>query len=155
MRGDVFHIEAGPSAYDLPMSGETVPAALQAELRGGAGAILLLPPAVVLRRPMELPIAVAPELHSAASFLVEKLTPFPLEQACHAARLLSRDRARKTLRAEVAVTPRATLERLLAAVDAYGIPLRAIRVEGDTASPPLDFLPHHGGQARTVRPAPA
>jgi general secretion pathway protein L len=154
---NIVHIEAGQGAdvaWDLPLEGDDdLPAELQARLRGGAGAVLLLPAAAVLRRVVELPLAAASELSSATSFLVERLSPFRLEQACHTARLVARDKARKQIRAEVAVVPRGMLEALLAALSARSIPLCAVMIEGDTGKPPLDFLPRQGARSRFQRHA--
>jgi general secretion pathway protein L len=145
VHGNGIHIEdsqRSDAAWDLPLAGDSdLPSDLQARLRGGGGAVLLLPAAAVLRRTVELPLAASSELYSATSFLVERLSPFPLEQACHTARLLARDKARKLVRAEMAVVPRQMLEGLLAALSARCIPLSAVRIEGDTGKPPLDFLP--------------
>jgi len=152
VHANVVHIESGQgpdAAWDLPRAGDgDLPADLQARLRGGAGAVLLLPAAAVLRRAVELPLAASSELHSATSFLVERFSPFRLEQACHTARLLARDKARKLVRAEMAVVPRQMLEELLAALSARGIPLSAVGIEGDTGKPPLDFLPRRRVRSR-------
>lgn len=152
VHGNVIHIEGGVGSsegWNLPLEGDAdLPSTLQAQLRGGGGAVLVLPAAAVLRRTVELPLAASSELCSATSFLVERLTPFRLEQACHTARLLARDKARKLVRAEMAVVPRQMLEGLLAALAARGIPLSAVRIEGDTSKPPLDFMPRQQGRSR-------
>jgi general secretion pathway protein L len=143
--GNFIHIDGAQGSdagWDLPLEGDgDLPSDLQARLRGGAGAVLVLPAAAVLRRAVELPLAASSELYSATSFLVERFSPFRLEQACHTARLIARDKARKLLRVEMAVVPRQILEALLAALSARSIPLSAVRIEGDTGKPPFDFLP--------------
>ena len=156
VHANVIRIEGGQgsdAAWDLPLGDDDLPAQLQARLRGGAGAVLLLPAAAVLRRVVELPSAAASELQSATSFLVERLSPFRLEQACHTARLVARDKARKLIRAEVAVVPRQMLEGLLVALSARSIPLCAVRIEGDAGKPPLDFLPSQSARSRFGRQA--
>lgn len=103
--------------------------------------VLLLPAAMVLRRIVELPSAAVSSMHETVSFQIARITPFEPEQACHVARIVARDRARKTVRTEVAVIPRTVLERMLTDVTARHIRLSAIFVEGDIGRPAFDFLP--------------
>jgi general secretion pathway protein L len=124
-----------------------VPPALQALLQDGAGAVLFLPAAVTLRRTVELPLAAASELRAATSFLIDRLTPFRAEQVYHSARLLTRDKTRKLLWAELVVVPREKLDALVAALAAHRIPVSAVRVEGE-GSGDLDFTPSHTGDTR-------
>jgi general secretion pathway protein L len=109
---------------------------------------VLLPAGVVLRRVIELPLAAAATLHETASYQVGRITPFKLEEIRHVVRFLSRDKAKKTIRAEIAVVPRPLLEGLLSTIDAHGIQPSAILVDGDTSQPPLNFLPHYGERFR-------
>ena len=106
-------------------------------------AVLLLPAATVLRRFVELPSAAISSIHETVSFQISRITPFVPEQAFHVTRIVDRDRARKTIRTEVAVVPKAVLERMLTAISAHHIRLSAIFVEGDIGTPALDFLPHN------------
>jgi len=149
---NLIHVECAQgagAAWDLPLENDgDLPSDLQARLREGAGAVLVLPAAAVLRRAVELPLAASSELHSATSFLIERFSPFRLEQACHTVRVIERDKARKLIRVEMAVVPRQMLEGLLGALSARGIPLTAIRIEGDTDKPPLDFLTRRRGGSR-------
>jgi general secretion pathway protein L len=110
---------------------------------GSRAHVLLLPAAAVLRRTVELPFAAISSLHEAASFQIGRITPYEAEQTYHATRQIDRNRANKTIRAEVAVIYRATLDRMLAQAEQRYIKLSAILVEGDTGKPPLDFLPYH------------
>lgn len=108
-----------------------VPASLREILRDGAGAVLFLPTNITLRRKVELPLATASELRSTTSFLIDRLTPFRAEQTYHSARLLTRDRTRKLLSAELIVVPRDKLDGIVRAVAAWGIPVSSVRVEGE------------------------
>jgi general secretion pathway protein L len=114
-------------------------------LKPGSIAVLL-PAGMVLRRVIELPFAAAASLHETASFQVGRITPFKLDEVRHVTRVLSRDQAKKTIRAEIAVVPRAALEGMLARVDAHITELSAILVDGDSSQPALDFLPQCGGR---------
>ena len=133
-------VGCGPQEFDL--SDKPLPPALAAKLQGGAGAIVLVSPEMVLRRHVDLPIQVSAELHAAASFLVGHLTPFSAEQARHAVRAIARDRRRKILRAEIAVIPRATLDGWLQVLEALQVRVSAIFLSGDQGVPRLDFLAH-------------
>jgi general secretion pathway protein L len=118
-------------------------------------AVLLLPAQAVLRRQLDLPLAAASSLHETTSFQIGRLTPFRADEVCHVARLLRRDRAKKTIRAEIAVVPRAVLERALEKMEAHGIQPSSILVDGDDSQQRLDFGPHYGPRpkkaARTSR----
>lgn len=131
--------------WELPFEGAgDVPASLRALLQGGAGVVVLLPARIILRREVELPLAAASELVAATSFLIDRQTPFRTEQTYHSARLLSRDRARKLLRAELIVAPRARVDDLVAALAARRIPVSSIRMEGEGGKD-LDFRPKENG----------
>ena len=144
---NTIHVERADAieCWEFPFKDASeVPASLQALLQDGAGAVLLLPAEMTLRRTVELPFAAASELRAATSFLIDRLTPFRAEQTYHSARLLNRDRARKLLWAELVVVPRERLDGLVAALAAHRIPVSAVRIEGD-GSGDLDFTPSQGG----------
>jgi general secretion pathway protein L len=149
INNNTIHVERidALECWEFPLvdAGE-VPAPLQALLQDGAGAVLLLPAAMTLRRTVELPFAAASELRAATSFLIDRLTPFRAEQTYHSARLLTRDRARKLLWAELVVVPRQRLDGLVAALAGYRIPVSAVRIEGE-GSGDLDFTPSRAGGA--------
>ncbi|WP_156175493.1 PilN domain-containing protein [Bradyrhizobium sp. LTSP849] len=105
---------------------------------------LLLPAAMVLRRVIELPIAAKATLHETASFQIGRVTPFKPGEVHYVARTLAQDRLKKTIRAEIAVTPREALKRALESISSYGLQPTAIFVEGDTSQPAFDYLPQIG-----------
>jgi general secretion pathway protein L len=74
---------------------------------------LLLDERQVLRRHLSLPIAAEPRLREVMAFEIDRQTPFPAEQVSFEARVLGRDIAGKTLRAELIVLPTAVLEAAL------------------------------------------
>jgi general secretion pathway protein L len=105
---------------------------------------LQLPQAMVLRRAVDLPYAAAATLQETTSFQIARVTPFKLDDTYHVARILERDRQKKTIRAEIAVVPRAVLDRVLAQLENYNIQPSAVLIEGDHSRPPLDFRPELG-----------
>lgn len=107
---------------------------------------LLLPPPAVLRRIVELPSVAASNLHQVISFQIGRITPFELDRAYHVERPIGPDRAKKTIRVEVAVVPRVMLDRMLATVTEHRLPLSAVLVEDDRGKPALDFLPYQTWQ---------
>ncbi|MGY3149340.1 general secretion pathway protein L [Bradyrhizobium sp. USDA 3397] len=107
---------------------------------------LLLPVTMVLRRTIELPLAAKATLHESASFQIGRVTPFEPNEVHYVARLLAQDRQRKTIRAEIAVTPREALKRALEHLTTHGLQPTAIFVEGDASQPPLDYLPQIGAK---------
>ncbi|MBI5321181.1 type II secretion system protein GspL [Bradyrhizobium sp.] len=113
-------------------------------------AVLLLPAQSVLRRKLNLPVAAAASLDETASFQIGRVTPFKLDQVHYLTRLLGRDRAKKTICAEVAVVQRAQFERTMAKLEAHGIGPTAILVEGDVLRPRLDFRPRYGPAAKSA-----
>ncbi|MDH2352292.1 hypothetical protein QCM80_16775 [Bradyrhizobium sp. SSUT112] len=102
---------------------------------------LLLPPAIVLRRTVELPIAAKTTLQETASFQIGRVTPFKSDEVYYVARSLKQDRLKKTIRAEIAVTPREALKRTLENITSHGLHPTAIFVEGDASQPAFDYLP--------------
>jgi general secretion pathway protein L len=144
-----IHVERADATehWEFPFEGDSeVPAPLRELLQDGAGAVLLLPRDKTLRRKVQLPLAAASELRAATSFLIDRLTPFRAEQTYHSARLLSRDRARKLLWAELVVVPRERLDGLVATLAAHRIPVSAVRIEGE-GSEDLDFTLGQAGGA--------
>ncbi|MCK1545721.1 hypothetical protein IVB12_28210 [Bradyrhizobium sp. 179] len=107
---------------------------------------LLLPAAMVLRRTIELPIAAKATLQETASFQIARVTPFKPDEVHYVTRCLAQDRRTKTLRAEIAVTPREALKRVLESLTNHALQPTAIFVEGDASQPALDYLPHIGAK---------
>jgi general secretion pathway protein L len=101
-------------------------------------------------REIEMPIAALSELHSAAAFFVERVTPFNGENACHVARLISKDRKSRLARVELAVMPRAHLQAVRSAVEECGGHLAGLSMDGDKGMPPLNFIPPNERTARSI-----
>lgn len=140
--------QGGQQAKLLLNGGRGLPAALTADILGGRRGVLVLPQASVLIQHTELPLAAASDLHEATSFLVEKLTPFLLEHAWHAARPIAKDRERKKLRVELAVVARRPVEDALARLLAEGVVVSAIRIEDDSGRPAFNLLRGDGNRTR-------
>src|SRR5262249_37943844 len=99
-------------------------------------------------RTVDLPLAAASSLHETTSFQIGRITPFKADEVFHVARLFQRNRAKKNIRAELAIVPRAVLERTLAKLEAHDIQPSAIFVDGDDGRPLLDFGPRYGPRPR-------
>jgi general secretion pathway protein L len=150
INNNVIHVERADATecWEFPFEDVgDVPAPLQALLQDGAGAVLFLPVGMTLRRTVELPLAAASELRAATSFLIDRLTPFRAEQTYHSVRLLTRDKTRKLLQAELVVVPRERLDGLVAALEAHRIPVSGVRIEGENCGD-LEFAPSQTGDAR-------
>jgi general secretion pathway protein L len=104
-------------------------------------AILLLPPSLVLRRVLELPIIAGPDLAAAISFEIDRQTPFQAESVQHRFRVLGSSATAKRLRVELAVVPQGIIEQALVLAGAAGLTADAIRLEGDRTAPQFDFMP--------------
>jgi general secretion pathway protein L len=158
IRGNTIDVSApndsDGSGWIVPFDGgPEPPLKVQAQLRDGAGSILLLPSDQVLRREIELPLAAASELQAAASFLIERLTPFRTEQVYHATRYLGCDKARKTISAELAVISRHSLDAQLAALAARNLPISSLWIEGEEDWRDLNFTLPRGNAQRMGRHA--
>jgi len=86
---------------------------------------LLLPPAVVLRRPLALPLAARDNLLQVAGFEMDRQTPFALAQVYYAVRELGTPAAPGRFNAELVVVTRDTLDPLRARLHAQGIAVDA------------------------------
>jgi general secretion pathway protein L len=118
----------------------SLPAALAHRVAEAGSVILLLPDSDVLRRVIDLPLTAERELRAAMFFEIDRQTPFASDQTYHRYRVEKRDLARKRLRVALAVTPRATADAALNALDANGVSVDAVRIVGDHGVPPLDLL---------------
>jgi len=84
------------------------------------------PVSIVLRRPplilaVDLPAAAAGNLEPVLQYEMDRLTPFRPEDVFFQARILSHDRARGTIRVELALVPRAWVADILSLLQAHGI----------------------------------
>lgn len=100
-------------------------AALQRVDREDLRLALLLPPAVVLRRTLALPLAARDNLLQVAGFEMDRQTPFAVAQVYYAARELGTPAAPGRFNAELVVVTRDTLDPLLARLRAQGIAVDA------------------------------
>ncbi len=75
---------------------------------------LVLDPAQVLVRPMQLPAASEAHLNEVMAHEIDRQTPFTAEQVSFEGRVVARDLAQKQLHAELVVLPKTRLEAALA-----------------------------------------
>jgi general secretion pathway protein L len=106
------------------------------EQSGAAARWLMLDEPQVLRRNLSLPIAAEPRLREVMAFEIDRQTPFPADQVSFEARVLGRDIAGKTLRAELIVLPSAVLDKALASLGPLAHGLTGVDVL-DAAGRPL------------------
>ncbi len=143
-------IFAGPdgSSNLVPTDGSApaITSDLRERLQRADAAILLLPATRVLRRAVDLPLAAASDLASAIPFQIERQTPFRLENASYTFRVLSRNKIKKTIRVELAVTAKTTIEPIRAWLATQDVRLSAIRVDGDEGQPAFSFDHRHNVQ---------
>jgi general secretion pathway protein L len=116
---------------DMTADGARVPplalnAALQRVDREDLRLALLLPPAVVLRRALALPLAARDNLLQVAGFEMDRQTPFIVAQVYYAVRELGTPAAPGRFNAELVVVTRDTLDPLLARLHAQGIAVDAV-----------------------------
>lgn len=103
--------------------------------------VLKLPGRLVLRRVLELPLALERQLATALAFEVDRQTPFTVDQVYRTFRVKARDKARKTISVELAVVPIQAVDRLIAHAKAFGIMPTGLVPEDDAEEPRLMFFP--------------
>ena len=90
--------------------------------------VLLLPPAFVLRRRLQLPNAAAADLYRVVGYEIDRQTPFKPDQVWYDVRVLYLAAAPGQLAVELIAAPRAEVEPLLARLLAGGIVPDAVDV---------------------------
>jgi general secretion pathway protein L len=98
------------------------------DLSGSVARWLVLDEQLVLRRILTLPIAAEPRLREVMAFEIDRQTPLSADQVSFEARVLGRDIAGKTLRAELVVLPLVVLDKALADLGALAAGLAGIDV---------------------------
>jgi general secretion pathway protein L len=127
------------------------------EQSGAAARWLLLDEQQVLRRILSLPIAAEPRLREVMAFEIDRQTPFAAEQVSFEARVLSRDIAAKTLRAELVVLPTPVLEAALTGLGPLASGLTGVDVvDADGHTLGVNLLPaakrgQHGDRQQRLR----
>lgn len=129
---------------------------LRTLLRGqGAGrlpVVLRLGPEQALHRTLTLPLAAEENLYEAVAFQLDRHTPFASDAACFGVRIARRDVDGQSIEVDLAVAPRALVDRLAGRLEALGVPPRAvcagIEGRGDLALVRDDAPAARGGTAR-------
>lgn len=112
---------------------------------------LLLPAAVVLRRPLALPMAARDNLQQVVGFEMDRQTPFNVAQVYYAVRELGTPAAAGRFNAELVAVTRGTLDPLLARLRAQGISIDAVDVAVANDRLGVNLLPPEQ-TPRRVRP---
>lgn len=113
-------------ALDARVQQATLGSALRGVDREDLRLALLLPPAVVLRRTLALPLAARHNLPQVLAFEMDRQTPFSAAQVYFAARELAAPAAAGRLHAELVVVTRGTLDPLLARLATLDIAIDAV-----------------------------
>lgn len=104
--------------------------------------ILLLPPGVVLRRPITLPAAALDNLRTVLGFELDRQTPFKPEQVVYDSRVLRNDAGAKQVLVELALIPKERLQAALAVIGGVAATLSGVDVRGpDGRALGYNFLP--------------
>jgi general secretion pathway protein L len=112
---------------------------------------LLLPPAQVLRRRLVMPIAARDNLRQVAGFDLDRQTPFRPGDIHYGVRDLGEPAGEGRFAAELAATPRATLDPLLDELVALGITPDRVDVAQGAGLAGLDLLPPQRAPRRIDR----
>lgn len=107
--------------------------------------VLSIPADQVLRRTVNLPLAVEENLRQALAFELDRYTPFMPDQVYFDCRIAGRDVARKRLSVELATVPKATVDQGVARALAAGLTV-------DGAIPANDLL-KPAGERHDLLPA--
>ncbi len=104
--------------------------------------ILLLPAAMVLRRPIQLPVAALDNLRTVLGFELDRQTPFKPEQVVYDSRVLRHEPGAKQVTVELALIPRERLQHALAELGGVAATLGGVDVRGpDGHGLGYNFLP--------------
>jgi general secretion pathway protein L len=107
--------------------------ALQGRQHVGTDVVICLPAQRALRTTVSLPLAAERNLDAVVGFEFERLVPFKREAVYYAHRILSRNKAARTLQVELTVVPRSDAEVILQLTKRAG--LHAIGFEVGSARP--------------------
>jgi general secretion pathway protein L len=109
---------------------------------GGVAHWLLLPPSLVLRRPLVLPLAAEARLRDVLAHEIDRQTPFTVDQVAFEARVLERDVAARQIKVELLVLPKTQLDAALARLGPLAADLAGVDVrDADGAPLGLNLLP--------------
>ncbi|WP_426687408.1 PilN domain-containing protein [Rhodanobacter ginsengiterrae] len=143
---------AGDAAGSAPMA---LREALHKGDREDLRVALLLPPALVLRRTLSLPLAARDNLGQVAGFEMDRQTPFTLAQVHYSVRELATTAPAGRFNAELVVVTRDALDPLLARLQAQSIGVDAVDLAvGDGRLGvnllPAERLPQHARPRRRL-----
>lgn len=144
---DESEIERVPLA-DRDELGRLLATAL-GERRSGLRRVLLLSPAQVLRRTLQLPGAALENLRAVVGFELDRQTPFKPDQVYFDCRVVRRAAAGRPADVELALVPRTTLDRQLEVLGPLSVGLDGVDTRGADGAPlGMNFLPPERRQRR-------
>ena len=110
-------------------------APLRAKLRALGQAPVLMIDAVILVRPVTLPLAAEAGLATLLRYEMDRLTPFSIDDVFWSWRVVGRDRSAATMEVELLLLPRMSAAAALEALDMAGLPPSAIEARLADATP--------------------
>jgi general secretion pathway protein L len=116
------------------------PRAIRAKLRSVRRVGVRVSPDLVLRRQLDLPLAVEERLGQALSLQLDRHMPLRAELAYIDHRVLSRDAAAQTLSAEIVMAQKARLDPVLDMLKGAGFQIESVGLAEEVSAPPLNFL---------------
>ncbi len=139
---EIARVALGPGGSAAPARAAVAAIRRRRDLRG-AEVVACLPHDRVLRREVALPLAARENLREVLGFEMDRHTPFATADVYFDWRVLEMDEPGKRILVDLAAAPRATVDRSLAALKAWGLPPDATGVLGPQAerSEPFDLLP--------------
>jgi general secretion pathway protein L len=113
--------------------------------------VMELPPAQILRRRIELPLAALENLREVVGFEIDRYTPFRADEVAYDARVASVDSQAQRARVELLVAPRSLLEGAMDLATRLGlVPDRISVAEGAAEGPmPINLLPPVDSSAKS------
>lgn len=134
---------------EVAAAGRNALAALPAASRG-TPVTIALPPRTVLRKVLNLPIAVEENLRQAVGYDLDRHTPFKPDELYYDAHVVGRDEARGVLRVELATARRNVVDPLIRHAESWGASVAGVSADPPDApsAEPLNLLPPDRRPAR-------
>lgn len=140
-KGDALYVSIaeGVEPQLLTEKGQSADGALLARLQQQEGLAFLIVEDAVLRRVVSMPSAAASKARAAIGFMLDRLTPFPVEEIYCAVRVHEIDRSRKLVRAELIAVPKRLVDPHVTWLRNQGAPVSKVFLRGDGTRPEVEL----------------